>query len=141
MQKYVGATWFFPFNNLKADGPSISENLNFSSIPFQFNWKSTGPLVHWKSLHPKNAILPTFFVDKHHIFQVKLKTRITTYTIGELGMLRQFLAKGGGPTYTKKWYNNVVNVVAVKCTLCIARPLTFFLFLLYSYYNKKNIYI
>ena len=45
-------------------------------------------LVHWNSLHPKKAIIPTFS-GQNQIFSVKTTNpELTTYTIGKLGLLR-----------------------------------------------------
>ena len=74
MHNYFGAKLISKLNHLNANGH------------FYVN------LVHWNSLHPKNAILPTF-LGQHHIFSVKItKPELTTYTIGKLGLLWSFWA-------------------------------------------------
>ena len=68
---------FFQPEHLKANGHSISEHLDYWSKSYQFfDLYAFVNLVYWNSLHPKNAILPTFSGQTLH-FLGKMKKNWT----------------------------------------------------------------
>ena len=77
-------------NQRKAHGASISEHLNFWSIPFQLT------LVYWILLHPKKAIFLLFWGGQtpHFISENQKPESWVRHS--------HFEPEGGGPSYTKK---------------------------------------
>ena len=81
-------------------------------------------LVYWNSLHPKIAILPTFSGQNPHFLSEKQKTRSNNLHLRKADSVAVFLSLREGVQYIQKVVEYFYNVVAVKCTLYLARPPT-----------------
>ena len=79
-------------------------------------------LVYQSSLHPKKAILTTFSGQPPHFLGKMQKTRTNNLHHWEVVSVADFLSLLEGVQHIQKWSNNLVNTVAIKQTLYLARP-------------------
>ena len=79
-------------------------------------------LVHWNSLHPKKAILPTFLGRTPYFHSENQKPRTNNLHHCKAGTVAVILSLREGSNIYKKWCNNIVNAVPVEYTLYLASP-------------------
>ena len=103
----------------KPSAQAFQKTLTFDWYLFNSRGNFHVNLVHWNSLHPKNAILLTFLGQTPHFLCENHKTRTNNLHHWIAGSA----AYGWGSNIYKKWFNNYYNAVAVECTLYLARPL------------------
>ncbi len=86
----------------KPTAQAFQNTLTFDRYLFNSMSNFHANLVHWNSLHPINAILPTFLGQTPHFLCENEKKQNWQPTPSE-SFVRcgHFEPKGGGPTYTK----------------------------------------
>ena len=94
--------WFFNLTIWKPMAQAFQNTLTFDRYLFNSMSNFHANLVHWNSLHPKNAILPTFLGQTPHFLCENKKKHNWQPTPSESWVrCCHFEPKGGGPTYTK----------------------------------------
>ena len=81
---------FFNPTTGKPTAPAYQNTLTFDQYLYNSMSNMHVNLVYWNSLHPKMAILPTFWGKNPNFLSEKQKQDLTTYTIGKLGPLLSF---------------------------------------------------
>ena len=104
MYKYFGAWQFFllQFNHLKANGPSISEHINFWSISFSIKELFSCEPSPLEFTAPKKAIYILFFGQTPHFLGEKLKTRTDNLDHWKTGSVAVILSLSVGVQHKQK---------------------------------------
>ena len=118
--------WCKVFLNLtiwKPTAHAFQNTLTFDRYLFNSRSNFHVNLVHWNSLHPKMAILPTFLGQTPHFLCENHKTRTNNLHHWKAGSVSVILSlKVGVQHITKKWCKMFYTTVTVECTWYHARP-------------------
>ena len=104
--RLFGARLVFQFNHLKANGPSVSEHIDLFNSKSNFHVN----LVHWNSLHPKKAILPTILGQITNLLGDKLKTRTNNLHHQKAGSVAVILSLRVGVQHKPKKCAKIVSM-------------------------------